>query len=174
MQCCWFSSSFQGVLWWTARRHCRNVNDCLGSSIVLLRSIKLLGKSALRCLREKMEFMSAVGWNKQDDGRDGWGEEGSTQGINKNMGEWHLPEKKKFEVNEGGQYTNGRGWRVRLEGEKTSGNVRPQREGRKRQRENQLENMRIFKEEEIVPDQGACMGNRLHERKILECMSGKE
>lgn len=26
------------------------------------------------------------------------------QGIKKNMGEWHLPEKKKLEVGEGGQY----------------------------------------------------------------------
>ena len=47
--------------------------------------------------------------SKEDDGRDGWGEEGSMQGKKKNMGEWRLPEKKKLEMNERGQYTNARG-----------------------------------------------------------------
>ena len=63
MQCCWFSSSFQSILWCIARRHCRNVTDCLGSSTVLLWSVQLPGKSMLRCLRENGVHVSS--WMKQ-------------------------------------------------------------------------------------------------------------
>lgn len=51
---------------------------------------------------------------------------------------------------------------MRLEGKKTSGSVRLQGEGRRRQRENQVEK-KVTKEEEIVLDQGTRMGSRVHE-----------
>lgn len=106
MQCCWLSSSFQSILWCTARRHCRNVNDCLGSSIGLLWSVQLPGKSALRCIRENVSS-----WMKQRRCWQRWMRRREKCARYKEKHGWVTSAwEKEVGMNEGGQYTNGRGW----------------------------------------------------------------